>query len=337
MSEIPREQYGEILYTLATSGNTSTVLEVALDLDVFSKLQGKSATIEEVGTLWGMASPSTRTLAQYLCFMGLLTYREGKLSNAPLVEIRLVGDPMTREMIHSACRQPRHTADELKEKLLQPTPLSWYQMRDEGKKPEETNLAEGFYERFHELRIRWGEELALQYDFTKHKILIDIGGASGGWCLGIRNKFSHMRCIVFDIPLACKVAERKFAEAGQADYLSTTTGDFFSQDLPPDADVVLLANVLHDWTIEDDRRILRNVNEALSADGVVLVREFFVQDDWTGLGSSLPAGQAFAVLGAEGKCGWQPTYSEMETLLKEEGFTQTERRHNLVIGKKSEA
>lgn len=334
MSGIQREQYREILHTLATSAFTTTVLEAALDLDVFSKLQGRSATIEETAALWGMAPPSARAIAQYLCFLGLLTYSGGKLSNAPLVETQLVGDPLTREMIHSACRQQRHTADDLKEKLLHPMPLNWYQMRDEGRKPEETDLPEDFYERFDEVRVRSGEDLALQYDFAEHSCLMDVGGASGGWCLGIRSRFPHLRCIVFDIPLACEVAERKFAEAGQTEYLTPIRGDFFSQDLPQTADVVLLANVLHDWTVEDDRRILRNVYQALPAGGVVLVRESFIQDDWTGKGSAIPAIQAFAVLGAQDKCGWQPTYCEMETLLKEEGFTRIECRHNLVVGQK---
>jgi hypothetical protein len=307
MSENHREQFGEILYTLATGGGMSTVLEVALDLEVFSKLNGKSVSIDQASILWAMAPPSARALAQSLCFMGLLTYKEGQLANSPLAQTQLVEDAAIREMIHSACRRPQLTAEKIKERLLQPKPLNWYQMRDEGKAPEETDLPEDFYEALHELRIRWGEELATQYDFSKHQTLLDIGGASGGWCLGVRKKVSHLRCIVFDIAPACKVAEKKISEAGQQEYITTATGDFFSQDVLPDADVVLLANVLHDWTIEDDRRILHNVYQALPADGVILVKEFYVQDDWTGAGSAVPAGQALAVLGTEGQCGWQPT------------------------------
>ena len=100
---------------------------------------------------------------------------------------------------------------------------------------------------------------------------------------------------------------------------------------------MLLANVLHDWTIDDGRQILRRVRAALPEGGTVLVKEFFIQDDWSPTASTVGVGQALMGLGSPGKSGSQPTYSEMEHLLKEEGFSYTERRHNLVIGRKAGA
>jgi len=37
------------------------------------------------------------------------------------------------------------------------------------------------------------------------------------------------------------------------------------------------------------------------------------------------------VNGEQDKCGWQPSFGEMESLLAEEGFTPAGRAHNLVI------
>jgi len=96
--------------------------------------------------------------------------------------------------------------------------------------------------------------------------------------------------------------------------------------------VALLANVLHDWTPEISRDILGKVFAALEEDGVVLVKEFFLEDDWSGATESVV--QAMWVIGPEERSGWQPSYAEMEGMLVEAGFVDVERRNCLVLGRK---
>lgn len=57
---------------------------------------------------------------------------------------------------------------------------------------------------------------------------------------------------------------------GLADRLSFVASSFFDP-LPGDADVYVLARVLHDWSDEDAARILSRCAQAADADGRVLV------------------------------------------------------------------
>lgn len=323
----PIPDYPKALTDLAAGRMTSTILDVALDLKVFAKLQGKSVTLQEAGALWGLPSPSARVLAQHLCRMELLIYREGKLSNALIAETCLAGDRKSLMWLRRMCWfgiSPK----ELKYQLLNPLPQEWYQIRD-----HDEGISDNFYDGwYHTRRILWGEELALIYDFSGHKTLLDVGGASGGWCIGLLKHYPHLRCIIFDMPHACNFAKQKIAEAGVADHIQAVSGSFFQHDLPNQADAVLLANILHDWSLNDGRKILRRVHHALPAGGVLLVKEFFFEDDFSG--SVTAATEALSVLGPEGKSGWQPTYGEMETVLKEEGFVEFERRKDLLVAKK---
>lgn len=43
---------------------------------------------------------------------------------------------------------------------------------------------------------------------------------------------------------------------------------------------------------------------------------------------------ACVMLGKEGQSGWQPSYKEIEDLMREVGFVDIERRFSIVIGKK---
>jgi len=59
-------------------------------------------------------------------------------------------------------------------------------------------------------------------------------------------------------------------------------GDFFKEPLPVGSDAILLSMILHDWTPEKDRMILRKCFEALPSDGALIVSELMMNDEKTG-------------------------------------------------------
>jgi hypothetical protein len=180
-----------------------------------------------------------------------------------------------------------------------------------------------------------GQDLATLYDFSGHRKLMDLGGASGGYCVGVRKRNPHLSCVVFDLPDAAQVAEAKVREEGEEEHITVAPGSFFTTDLPAGCDAALIANALHLWAVEDERFILRKIHDTLVPGGALLVRETYFEDDWTG--SLEPVFDAFLLVGKEGESGWQPSYAEMEQLLRETGFVDVERRRNLVLGRKAGA
>ncbi|RKZ90743.1 MAG: hypothetical protein DRR19_09180 [Candidatus Parabeggiatoa sp. nov. 1] len=161
---------------------------------------------------------------------------------------------------------------------------------------------------------------------------MDIGGATGGWCIGIRKQNPHLNCIIFELAPVCQIAQQFIDECGEQEHIKTVAGNFFNDELPDTADIILLANILHSWNEIDCRKILTNIFQALKMGGTVLVKEFYAADDWSG--SVWAAYHALTVLGQGEKTGWQPSYGEMSLILKNTGFSQIEQRKELVIGKK---
>src|SRR5438270_9770701 len=68
---------------LAAGRMTSTMLDLALDLQLFRKLQARPVTLAELAQLLELPIWSARIMAQFLCREGMLTYRDGKIANAP--------------------------------------------------------------------------------------------------------------------------------------------------------------------------------------------------------------------------------------------------------------
>lgn len=329
-NEQMNQQQREQLLRSAAGGFFSTALHASLEWGVFTKLKNLSPTLDELPVMLALPPPSARVLAQILCVMGLLQRRGPRIEATPLAR-RFLEDAQQAADLFLYLHNPgvEEALRAFTSRLQRPDPLDWYQIRDQGHA-----ISTPFFTHpgVQNRRIQWGMDLAAQYSFADHKTLLDIGGASGGWCIGIRKRFAHLNCVVFDLPQVTPIVDRMVTEAGEAHRIRSVSGSFFDDDLPRGCDVILLANILHDWNRTDDQRILRKAHQALPSGGVLLVSEFYFEDDWsTGVEA---ATQAYSVLGAGTQSGWQPDYAEMEALLREEGFIGVTRRHNLVMGRK---
>ena len=332
----------EEVLRLASGTSIRSLFELAIDLELFAKLRGRSVPFEELGEVWQMPKPSARFMAQFLLNVKLLQYRGDEVANGPLAETMLTGSSLLRDYLLPMPFKYGYSADEFKQQLMDPPVSPWYQLRDGGKitdgravlrqDSEDWNL--GLVEDRHDERIIEGRRLAQLYDFGAHRKLVDLGGASGGYCIGIRESFPELECVVFDLPDVVEIARTKFADTGQAASYSAVGGSFFDDEYPP-GDAALLSQVIHNWSPEDDRTILRKAFAALEPGGALVVHETFFEDDWSG--SIEAIFYAFLMVGQEGRCGWQPSFGEMEALLREVGFIDLERRHTLVIGRKPQA
>jgi 3-hydroxy-5-methyl-1-naphthoate 3-O-methyltransferase len=322
-----RYYYPDKLVRLITGEMTSAIVKIAFDLDIFKKINKKNLSIYEFGELFNISVFSSRVLIQYLCVIGLLDYRNKKIKNSSMVQKYLLGSPSNLKWIkHLFCINK--WSNDLKEKILNPRDSEWYLIR-EGKQKINEKFYKGW---FHQRRVHWGQEMARRYNFKNHKVILDIGGASGGWCIGILKKNPHLKGIVFDMPSVCHIARQYVALSGLAGRIKVISGLFFQSSLPKGADVILLSNVLHDLTPHENRKILSSTYDVLPRGGVLLVSEFFFHDDFSG--PIWAVIQAISVLGSANKSGWQPNYEEMKSFLQETGFRCIQKQDNLLIARK---
>src|SRR4051794_15911318 len=70
------------------------------------------------------------------------------------------------------------------------------------------------------------EAFAEKFDFSKHKTLCDVGGATGLLSAEVAKRHPHMRCVSFDLPPVEPVAKKHIAAAGLESRVGTASGDF---------------------------------------------------------------------------------------------------------------
>jgi len=111
------------------------------------------------------------------------------------------------------------------------------------------------------------------YDFSRFARIADIGGGRGHLIRAVLRAAPGADGVLVDLPHV--IAE---AAAEPSERLTFQAGDFFEDDLPV-CDAYLLMNVIHDWSDEQAKKILRGVRHAAPAHARVLVIETTVGED----------------------------------------------------------
>ena len=159
------------------------------------------------------------------------------------------------------------------------------------------------------------------FDLGRFRRLADLGGATGHLAVAACRRHPHLRAVVLDLPAVLPLARELVRGSGVADRVDLVGGDFFADPLP-EADMFALGRILHDWSEDKVRRLLRAVHERLPAGGALLVAEKLLDDDRAG--PSVAVFQSLNMLVCtEGK---ERTLGEYEVLLREAGFGRVEGR-----------
>jgi 3-hydroxy-5-methyl-1-naphthoate 3-O-methyltransferase len=152
-----------------------------------------------------------------------------------------------------------------------------------------------------------------------HSVL-DVGGGSGVFSIEIAKAQPSLRATVMEIAAVCVEAERYIAASGLAERIHTETVNMFTQAWPTGHDAHFLSNILHDWSDDTCRLLVKKSFDALASGGRILLHEMLMNDDGCG---PLPAA-AFSLLMLLGTRGRQYSLSELRGFLEPAGFTDVE-------------
>jgi predicted O-methyltransferase YrrM len=128
--------------------------------------------------------------------------------------------------------------------------------------------------------ISRGNFLALteKYDFSKHKTLCDVGGATGILSILVAKQFPHIQCSSFDLPQVEPIAKKHIAKEGLSQRIKTVKGDFFKDKLPK-ADCITMGMILHDWNLPNKKHLIKLAYDALPAGGALIAVENIIDDE----------------------------------------------------------
>jgi hypothetical protein len=120
--------------------------------------------------------------------------------------------------------------------------------------------------------------IARKFPWSDYATFVDVGTAQGDLAVQIAHANAHLRGIGFDLAEIAPVFEDYVAQHGLQDRLKFAHGNFF-QDPLPQADVIVMGHILHDWDLAEKRLLVSKAYEALPAGGAFIVYESIIDDD----------------------------------------------------------
>jgi hypothetical protein len=175
--------------------------------------------------------------------------------------------------------------------------------------------------------------IARAFPWKDYKTFVDVGTAQGDLASQIALAQPHLQGIGYDLPQVAPIFEDYVASLGVSDRLRFHPGDFFAQTFPQ-ADVILMGHILHDWDLPTKKMLIKKAFDALPKGGAFIAYEAIIDDD--------RSKNAFALMMSlnmliETPGGFDYTGADCSSWMREAGFSQTRVEHlvgpdSMVIG-----
>lgn len=105
------------------------------------------------------------------------------------------------------------------------------------------------------------------------KRLLDLGGSHGLHSMGLCRRYPALEAVIMDLPEALANTGEALKEAELSDRIRLQPGSFLKDEFGTGFDVVLLFEILHNHTPEENRTLLERAHRCLRPGGRVVVLE----------------------------------------------------------------
>jgi len=295
------------------------ILHTAVDLEVFTKIEEEENTVGKIANALSIEKRPAEMLLNACVASELLIKKGGEYKNTLLAEQFLVKDKpgYYGDMVLMLGSKESESWKNLKQAVLNNSPTS--SMLRERMKDEED--ARSFIKAMHNNAVGPATVLSKKFDFSGFKKLLDLGGGSGAYPIILTKEYPNLTATVFDFPNVCSVANEYIEKADAKSRAGTFVGDFFKDEFPKDYDAVLLSQILHSFSAEENKTLLKKVYDYLPKNGVIIINEFLLNEEKTG--PLFPALFALTMLTSSEK-GNSYTGEEIKDWLKDAGFEDLE-------------
>jgi hypothetical protein len=314
------------LQNLAYGYRQSATLLAAIELGLFTAIAEGAGTEAAVARALDITALNARRMLAACAALDLIVRDGEEFRNAPDVERFLVkgartyAGPWLTTMGRSDYQGWNHLAEHLRSKEA-PRVLGTYEnfSVDDARKLHRATFSIG---------MGSGRRFASQVDLSGRRMILDLGGGSGCYCIAAAEKYAALRAVVFDLPSVAVVAREYIASVNLSDRISAVGGDFTRDEFPRGADVAILASNLPQYSPEIIRAVVRKAFAALEPGGEMHVIGEMLNDAGSG-----PLGPALWGLNEAIYNSTGVAHSERETVgyLSDAGFVDV-RAHEFIPG-----
>ncbi len=261
----------------------SKTLLSAVEIGIFTELARHPEPLPELSARLGLHPRGARDFLDALVALNFLERRDGVYSNTPSTNLFL--DRRKPSYIGGILEMANHRLYHFWGDLT--TALRTGEPQNETRRGDpspfislyaDPERLRGFLKAMTGISHGANMAIARQFAFKDYKSVVDVGTAQGDLVSQVALANPHIAGIGFDLPEVGPIFEDYIAANGLSDRVRFQPGSFFDAPIPQ-ADVVTMGHILHDWDLETKKMLIRKAYEALPSGGALIVYESIIDDD----------------------------------------------------------
>jgi len=308
----------------------SKTLLSAVEMELFTELARRPQNLDSLQGRLGLHPRSARDFLDALVALGFLERRDSRYNNSASADFFL--DKQKPSYVGGVLEMANHRLYPFWSHLTAALRTGEPQNEVTSGGPNffsalyaDPERLKGFLKAMTGLSRGANRIIAERFPWKNYSTALDVGTAQGDLIAQVALANPHLSGIGFDLPEVAPIFEDYIAANHLSSRVSFHAGSFFSDPLPK-ADVVMMGHILHDWSLEEKKLLIRKAFEAVPSGGALIVYESIIDDDRSenvfGLLMSLN-------MLIETPAGFDYTAADCTGWMKEAGFRETRVEHLL--------
>jgi len=243
----------------------SRIILTANNFRIFDHLASPGKTAHLLSRRISADARATELLLNSLVAIGLLEKKKDVYRNTPIASRYLVSG------------KPRYQGD-----ILRHYSTLWdnWSGLDTVLKTGEPNRMVRDHEAFilgmHNLALLKVKNVLTALDLRGVKRVLDLGGGPGTYAMEFARQGKE--AVIMDFPETLKIAKRLIEKEGLGKNIALLPGDFTSDDMGSDYDLILISQIFHAYDAKTCISMLKKCHQALNQGGKVVAQEFFLDE-----------------------------------------------------------
>jgi hypothetical protein len=244
----------------------------AAKLGLIQVLKDRPLDAAELAAAIGASAQGTEALADVLVSIGYLSMKAGRYAQGPIAERWLSGRGGRQDFTPALLwgYELWNVLWELPQAIRDGKPKQslWERWAD---RPEAGRDFSNYMKVKSTLTVSSIVEAA---PVPKHaRRLLDLGGSHGLHTIAFCQRYPQLSATLMDLPEALANTQEAIRLAGVEQRVSLRNGNFLRDPLGDGYDVILLFEILHNHTPQENKELLARASQALNSGGVVVVLE----------------------------------------------------------------
>jgi SAM-dependent methyltransferase len=254
------------------------ILLTAVKLDVFSAIDERPKTPQEIADRIGANAPTLGIMLNALAAMKLLT-KEGEVYGNSSTALKHLVRHSPQYVGHLLLL---HDAEWDNWGMLEETIRTGRRAVDRHVFETDPELGSHVLAVLNRIGQQSGPDLAKRLKLDGCKRMLDLGGGAGTNAIAFCHVYPELSAAVFDLPDTLKLTEKTVKEAGLETRITLLPGDFNRDQLGGSYDVVLMSDILHYQTFQVNQDLVKKVFASLAPGGQLVIKDRFLDEAGTG-------------------------------------------------------